>query len=70
MLSTISILLTHVETLPLTSVTVNVTFWKPISAHVKELGEALREAIPQLSVEPASIIAPVIVKSPFASKKN
>ena len=47
--------------LPPTSVTVRVTVFAPISAHVKLLGLTLKEAIPQLSELPLSIWEAVIV---------
>ena len=52
---------------PFTSVTVKVTTLAPTSAHVNVFGEATSEAIPQLSLEPASISAPVIETLPVAS---
>ena len=39
----------------------------PILAHVNVFGEAVKLAIPQASVEPPSISAPVIVRFPEAS---
>ena len=44
-----------VEIFPLTSVTVNVTVFAPISLHVKEVESKAKLAIPQLSVDPSSI---------------
>ena len=57
-----------VEIFPLTSVTVNVTVFAPISLHVKEVESKAKLAIPQLSVDPSSIWAAVIVSFPYASK--
>ena len=57
----------HVETLPLISVTVKVTVLAPNSVHVNAPGATAKEAIPQLSFDPLSISAPVIVAFPAAS---
>ena len=45
----------QVEVLPSKSVTVNVTTLVPVLAQVKELGDIVMLAIPQLSEEPLSI---------------
>ena len=54
----------QVETFPFTSVTVNETEFAPTFAQVKDEGETLIEAIPQLSVLPLLIWAAVIPALP------
>ena len=56
-----------VLTLPFTSVTVNVTVLFPTLAQLKLLGATLNDAIPQLSLLPASTSPNVIDVLPFAS---
>ena len=72
--STVSSMVTsasQVETLPFTSVTVSVIVFTPTSEQSKFWDvfppSMVTEATPQLSVEPPSISAERIVKSPFAS---
>ena len=66
-LSSIVTVEVHVETLPLTSVTVNVTVLAPTLAHVNELGATAIEAIPQASEEPLSTSVATIIATPDAS---
>ena len=54
----------HVEKLPLTSVTVNVTVLAPTFEQLKDEGDTLIEAIPQLSLEPLLICEAVIFTTP------
>ncbi len=63
--STVTVLV-QVEELPFTSVTVRVTVFGPTFAQVKEVGEALREAMPQASVLALLIAEAVIVLVPPA----
>ena len=58
----------HVDELPSRSVTVNVTVFDPVLAHVKALGETVIVEIPQLSVDPLSICEAVIEAVPEAFK--
>jgi hypothetical protein len=60
----------QVALLPLTSVTVNVTVFAPISEHVNAFGLTEREAIPHESVEWLSTSAPPIVILPVASNET
>ena len=53
--------------LPLLSVTVRVTVLSPMSALVKLLGDALSEAMPEASLLPLSMSAPVSVALPAPS---
>ncbi len=61
----------HVDTFPLTSVTVSVTVFTPTCEQSKSKSSCpestVTEATSQLSEEPPSISAEVIVKSPFPS---
>jgi hypothetical protein len=65
-LSTTVTVAEQVDTFPFTSVTVRVTELPPIFAQVKELGETVTEAIPQLSEEPLLICEAVIEAVPAA----
>jgi hypothetical protein len=58
----------QVDIRPLLSVTVNVTVFGPTFAQVKAKGEAIAEAIPQLSKEPLFTAAEVTEAFPNASK--
>jgi hypothetical protein len=64
--STVTVAL-HVEIFPLTSVTVKTVGLAPTFAHVNALGKTVMEAIAQLSLEPLSIDALVMLAFPVAS---
>src|SRR5690606_12444433 len=57
----------HTEEFPLTSVTVRATNLGPASAQVKEEGDAEKDAIPHLSVDPPSILLPIMEAFPEPS---
>ena len=57
----------HVDTLLLASVTVNVTELAPTWEQSKLVWSKLKETVPQLSFEPLSISAVVILALPLAS---
>lgn len=65
-LSTTVTVAVQVETFPLLSVTVNVTVFEPILAHVNVDGETESEAIPQASFDPLFTCAAVIEAVPAA----
>ena len=61
----------HVEEFPLISVTVSVTVFGPMFAHVNEFGFTEKvSAPPQFEEEPPSTSAPVIVALPVASRET
>ena len=58
----------QVLTLPLLSVTVKVEVLPPTLAQLKLVGDALRLAMPQASLEPLSISEVVMLPLPLASR--
>ena len=50
------------------SVAVRVTLFVPMSAQVKEVVEALKDGVPQLSLEPPSTSAAVMDEFPLPSR--